>query len=52
MRGLESLETFVYRTATAVDQNGVLEALSAKIQHSRPVAETFRQTGLPHTMFE
>nr|XP_046205779.1 uncharacterized protein si:dkey-234i14.6 [Oncorhynchus gorbuscha] len=52
MRGLESLGTFIYHTATAVDQNDVLEALSAKIQHSRQVAETFRQTGLAHTMFE
>lgn len=52
MRGLESLGTFIYHTATAVDQNDMLEALSAKIQHSRQVAETFRQTGLAHTMFE
>ncbi|XP_041692536.1 uncharacterized protein si:dkey-234i14.6 isoform X2 [Coregonus clupeaformis] len=52
MRGLESLGTFIYRTATAVDQNDMLEALSTKIQHSRQVAETFRQTGLAHTMFE
>ncbi|XP_010888773.1 uncharacterized protein si:dkey-234i14.6 [Esox lucius] len=52
MRGLESLGTFIYRTATAVDQNDVLEALSAKIQHSRQVAETFRHGGLGDTMFQ
>ncbi|KAK6477178.1 hypothetical protein HHUSO_G22072 [Huso huso] len=52
LRGLESLETFIYRTATALDQNDVFEALSAKIQHSKQVAENFRQTGLVITMFE
>ncbi|XP_060782995.1 uncharacterized protein si:dkey-234i14.6 [Neoarius graeffei] len=52
MRGLESLGLFIYRTATAQDQNDVFEALSAKIQHSKHVAESFRQTGLAATMFE
>ncbi|KAJ8400521.1 hypothetical protein AAFF_G00396450 [Aldrovandia affinis] len=52
LRGLESLGTFIYKTATALDQNDVFEALSAKIQHSKQVAETFRQTGLASTMFE
>lgn len=52
MRGLESMETFIYRTATAVDQNDILEALSAKMQHSRQVAETFRLTGLAESMYE
>lgn len=52
MRGLESLGLFIYRTATAQDQNDVFEALSAKIQHSKHVAETFRQTGLSVAMFE
>ncbi|KAK1888504.1 Proline--tRNA ligase [Dissostichus eleginoides] len=52
MRGLESMGTFIYRTATAVDQNDVLEALSAKMQHSRQVAETFKQTGLAQSMYE
>ncbi|XP_076156834.1 uncharacterized protein LOC143139893 [Alosa pseudoharengus] len=52
MRGLEALGTFIYRTATALDQNDVFEALAAKIQHSKQVAETFRQTGLASTMFE
>ncbi|MCI4380163.1 hypothetical protein PGIGA_G00236900 [Pangasianodon gigas] len=52
MRGLESLGLFIYRTATAQDQNDVFEALSAKIQHSKHVAETFRQTGLAAAMFE
>ncbi|TNN00837.1 uncharacterized protein [Takifugu rubripes] len=52
MRGLESMGTFIYRTATAVDQNDILEALSAKMQHSRQVAETFRLTGLAESMYE
>ncbi|KAA0724165.1 hypothetical protein E1301_Tti020781 [Triplophysa tibetana] len=52
MRGLESLGIFIYRTATALDQNDVFEALLTKIQHSRLVAETFRQTGLSSEMFE
>ncbi|KAG7261465.1 hypothetical protein CRUP_008154 [Coryphaenoides rupestris] len=52
MRGLESLKTFIYKTATAVDQNDVLEALSAKMQHSRQVAEAFVQTGLVQAMYE
>ncbi|XP_039619291.1 uncharacterized protein si:dkey-234i14.6 [Polypterus senegalus] len=52
LRGLESLEKFIYRIATALDQNDVLEALSSKIQHSKHVAENFRQTGLLSTMFE
>ncbi|KAG9336932.1 hypothetical protein JZ751_030045 [Albula glossodonta] len=52
LRGLEALGTFIYKTATALDQNDVFEALSAKIQHSKQVAETFRQTGLASTMFE
>ena len=52
MRGLESLKTFIYKTATAVDQNDVLEALAAKIKHSRQVSETFKQTGLLESMYE
>lgn len=52
LRGLESLGLFIYRTATAQDQNDVFEALSAKIQHSKHVAETYRQTGLAAAMFE
>lgn len=52
MRGLESMGTFIYRTATAVDQNDMMEALSAKMQHSRQVAETFKQTGLAESMYE
>lgn len=52
MRGLESMGTFIYRTATAVDQNDILEALSAKMQHSRQVAETFKQTGFAEAMYE
>lgn len=52
LRGLESLGTFIYKTATALDQNDVFEALSAKIQHAKQVAESFRQTGLAATMFE
>lgn len=52
LRGLESMGTFLYRTATAVDQNDILEALSAKMQHSRQVAETFRHSGLAESMHE
>ncbi|KAJ8003105.1 hypothetical protein DPEC_G00165920 [Dallia pectoralis] len=52
MRGLESLGTFIYRTATAVDQSDMLEALAAKIQHYRQVTETFRHSGLGHTMIQ
>ncbi|XP_026878537.2 uncharacterized protein si:dkey-234i14.6 isoform X2 [Electrophorus electricus] len=52
MRGLEALGVFIYRTATAQDHNDVFEALSAKIQHSRQVAESYRQTGLAAAMFE
>lgn len=52
MRGLESLGLFIYRTATALDQNDVFEALSAKLQHSRHVAETFRKSGLASAVFE
>lgn len=52
MRGLESMGRFMYKTATAVDQNDILEALSAKMQHSRQVAETFRHTGLAESMYE
>lgn len=52
MRGLESVGTLIYRTATAVDQNDILEALSAKMQHSRQVAETFKHTGLTEAMYD
>lgn len=52
MQGLESMATFIYRTATAVDQNDILEALSFKMRHSRQVAETFKQTGLAESMYE
>lgn len=52
MRGLESMGTLIYRTATAVDRNDILEALSAKMQHSRQVAETFKQTGLAESMYD
>nr|XP_033798387.1 uncharacterized protein LOC117359538 [Geotrypetes seraphini] len=52
LRGLESSEEFIYRIATAVDQNDVFEALSAKIRHSKQVAEDFRQNGLYAAVFE
>lgn len=52
LRGLESMGTFIYQTATAVDQNDILEALSAKMQHARHVAETFKQTGLTESIYE
>ncbi|XP_028306263.1 uncharacterized protein LOC114465444 [Gouania willdenowi] len=41
-----------YRTATAVDQADVMEALSDKMQHSRHVAQCFKQTGLTESMFQ
>nr|XP_019934100.1 PREDICTED: uncharacterized protein LOC109624042 [Paralichthys olivaceus] len=47
-----SMALFIYQTATAVDQKDILEALSVKMQHSRQVAETFRQTGLAESMYE
>ncbi|XP_006122502.1 uncharacterized protein LOC102445422 isoform X1 [Pelodiscus sinensis] len=52
LRGLESLEEFIYRVATAVDQNDLFEALSAKIRHSKQVSEDFKQNGLSTTVFE
>nr|XP_057931687.1 uncharacterized protein si:dkey-234i14.6 isoform X2 [Doryrhamphus excisus] len=51
LRGLESMGTFIYRTATAADQNDILEALSAKMLHSRKMAETFKQSGLSESMY-
>ncbi|KAM9807776.1 uncharacterized protein ACB057_005589 [Neosynchiropus ocellatus] len=51
MRGLESMGKFIYKTATAVDQNDILEALSVKMQHSRRVSEDFKNTGLTDSMF-
>ncbi|KAK7891449.1 hypothetical protein WMY93_023412 [Mugilogobius chulae] len=51
MRGLESLGTFIYSMATAVDQNDVLEALSAKMTHSKQVAHDFKCTGLSEAMY-
>lgn len=51
MRGLESLATLIYRTATAVDRSDILEALAEKMQHSRQVAETFKHTGLLEAMY-
>ncbi|XP_007059316.3 uncharacterized protein LOC102947084 isoform X2 [Chelonia mydas] len=52
LRGLESLEELIYRVATAVDQNDIFEALSAKIRHSKQVSEDFKQNGLFTTVFE
>lgn len=52
MRGLESMGTFIYQTATAVDQNDILEALSTKLQHSKQVAEDFKLTGLVESLYE
>uniref|UniRef100_A0A3B4AVN1 Uncharacterized protein n=1 Tax=Periophthalmus magnuspinnatus TaxID=409849 RepID=A0A3B4AVN1_9GOBI len=46
LRGLESLGTFIYGMATAVDQSDVLEALSAKMSHSKQVSQDFKRTGL------
>lgn len=52
MRGLESLGSFIYRIATAVDQNEVMEALSAKMTHSRLVVQDFKLSGLTESMYE
>ncbi|XP_067905186.1 uncharacterized protein si:dkey-234i14.6 isoform X1 [Heterodontus francisci] len=52
LKGLESLEEFIYKIATAVDQNDVFEALSVKIRHSKQTAEDFRLNGLTVTMFQ
>ncbi|XP_069758181.1 uncharacterized protein [Narcine bancroftii] len=52
LNGLESLEEFIYKIATAVDQNDVFEALSGKIRHSKQLTEEFRQNGLTLTMFQ
>lgn len=52
LNGLESLEEFIYKVATAVDQNDVFEALSGKIRHSKQMAEDFRRNGLTLTMFQ
>uniref|UniRef100_UPI00398F35C4 uncharacterized protein n=1 Tax=Pristiophorus japonicus TaxID=55135 RepID=UPI00398F35C4 len=52
LKGLESLEEFIYKMATAVDQNDVFEALSQKIRHAKQLAEDFRLNGLTVTMFQ
>ncbi|XP_078236606.1 uncharacterized protein LOC144584405 [Pogona vitticeps] len=52
MRGLESTEELIYKVATAVDKHDIFEALAVKIQHSKQVAEDFKQNGLLATMFE
>ncbi|XP_072291204.1 uncharacterized protein [Eucyclogobius newberryi] len=51
MRGLESLGTFINGMAAALDQSDVLEALSAKMTHSRQVAQDFKCTGLSESMY-
>ncbi|XP_059849251.1 uncharacterized protein si:dkey-234i14.6 isoform X2 [Hypanus sabinus] len=51
LNGLESLEEFIYKVATAADQNDVFEALSGKIRHSKQLADDFRRNGLTVTMF-
>lgn len=52
LQGLKSLEEFVCKIATAMDQNDILEALAAKTGHSRPVAECFTRNGLLATGFK
>ncbi|XP_072926500.1 uncharacterized protein [Hemitrygon akajei] len=52
LNGLESLEEFIYKVATAADQNDVFEALSGKIRHSKQLADDFRRNGLTVTMFQ
>ncbi|XP_061825140.1 uncharacterized protein [Nerophis lumbriciformis] len=51
LRGLESMARFIYRAATAADQSDIMEALSEKMQHSRKVAETFKQSGLSESLY-
>lgn len=52
LQGLESLDEFICKIATAVDQSDILEALAAKIRHSKQVAEDFKWNGLLTTVFE
>ncbi|XP_045652181.1 WW domain-containing oxidoreductase isoform X7 [Ursus americanus] len=52
LQGLESLDEFICKIATAVDQSDILEALAAKIRHSKQVAEDFKRNGLLTTVFE
>ncbi|XP_023492648.2 uncharacterized protein [Equus caballus] len=52
LQGLESLEEFIGKIATAVDQSDILEALAAKIRHSKQVVEDFKQNGLLTTIFK
>ncbi|XP_072451963.1 uncharacterized protein [Chiloscyllium punctatum] len=52
LKGLETLDEFIYKIATAVDQSDVFEALSEKIRHSKQIAEDFRLNGLTVTMFQ
>ncbi|KAE8608326.1 hypothetical protein XENTR_v10011465 [Xenopus tropicalis] len=52
LRGLESSEEFIYKVATAVDQSDIIEALAAKIKHSKQVVEEFKFHGLAASVFE
>lgn len=52
LQGLKSLEEFVCKIATAMDQSNILEALATKTGHSRPVAERFTRNGLLATGFK
>ncbi|CAL1592144.1 unnamed protein product [Knipowitschia caucasica] len=51
MRGLESLGSFIYRMATAVDQSDIMDALKAKMLHSRRVSQEFKQSGLTEAVY-
>lgn len=49
LQGLESLEEFICKIATS--EGDILEALAAKIRHSKQVVEDFKQNGLLTTVF-
>lgn len=52
LQGLESLEEFICKIATAIDQSDILETLAVKIRHSKQVVEDFKQNGLITTIFK
>ncbi|XP_053304450.1 uncharacterized protein LOC128466984 [Spea bombifrons] len=52
LQGLESSEEFIYKVASALDQNDIFDALSAKIKHSKQVVEDFKLHGLSSSVFE
>ncbi|CAK7317984.1 hypothetical protein VULLAG_LOCUS20826 [Vulpes lagopus] len=52
LQGLESLEEFICKIATAIDQSDILETLAVKIRHSKQVVEDFKQNGFITTIFK